>query len=192
MKNNKDIALEWWDNLTVEEANELERKYGYFGHDIGVTNDEIIGMWNDEGQPEPIDDEPHTIYTHPEENAPKLDNILGLLNKMIDIVDNKVIELNDPKEAAKDHARYGGPFSTHHQNYEYMFEQGVNWQKERSFTLEQMLEAITYGFQYHRDSMHDNQDVPNGNKLQWILGKYIDPLKHKEYIDQHSHLLKSK
>jgi len=59
---------------------------------------------------------------------------------------------------------------------------GAAWQKEQSFTLEQMIEAITYGFEYHRDSMHNNQDVPNGNKLQWILGKYMPPEKHEDFI----------
>jgi len=36
------------------------------------------------------------------------------------------------EDAAKDHARYGGPFSIHKQNYEYMFKQGAQWQKQQS------------------------------------------------------------
>jgi len=52
-----------------------------------------------------------------------------------------------------------------------------------NFTLEQMMEAIKYGFEYHRDSMNDNIDVPDGNKVQWVLGKYIPPEKWKEFID---------
>jgi len=50
------------------------------------------------------------------------------------------------------------------------------------WTTGQMLEAIAYGFKYHRDSMHNDIDVPEGNKLQWLLG-FIDPLKHKEAIE---------
>ena len=45
-----------------------------------------------------------------------------------------------------------------------------------------MLEAIDQGFEYHRDSMHDNEAVPLGNKLQWIIGKYLDPLEHESFI----------
>lgn len=55
---------------------------------------------------------------------------------------------------------------------------------EPTFTLKQMLEAITYGFEYHRDSMNDNVDVPNGNKLQWIVGKYVPPIQQKEFIEK--------
>lgn len=36
------------------------------------------------------------------------------------------------------------------------------------FSLEDILLAITYGFEYHRDSQNDNIDVPKGNKLQWL------------------------
>lgn len=50
---------------------------------------------------------------------------------------------------------------------------------EKQFTLEQMREAIKYGFTYHRDSMNDDIDVPDGNKLQWIIGKYIPPMEQK-------------
>jgi hypothetical protein len=63
------------------------------------------------------------------------------------------------------------------------FKAGTEWHKEQSFTLEQMFEAITYGFEYHRDSMHNEQDVPEGNKLQWILGKFRHPLTHPSIID---------
>ena len=37
------------------------------------------------------------------------------------------------------------------------------------FSKEDILNAITYGFTYHRYSMNDNKDVPMGNKLQWLM-----------------------
>lgn len=65
---------------------------------------------------------------------------------------------------------------------------GANFQKERSgsWTTEQMLQAIKYGFEYHRDSMNDGVDVPEGNKLQWLIGSYISVDKHKEFLDKYS------
>ena len=56
--------------------------------------------------------------------------------------------------------------------------------KEVTFTIEQMLEAISYGFSYHRDSQNDNIDVPVGNKIQWMLGTYITPGNWGQFIDQ--------
>lgn len=53
---------------------------------------------------------------------------------------------------------------------------------QNSFTVEQMLEAISYGFTYHRDSMSDDNDVPQGNKLQWLLSKYVPIEKHSEWL----------
>ncbi len=51
------------------------------------------------------------------------------------------------------------------------------------FTLEDISNAITYGFTYHRDSMNDGMDVPMGNKLQWLehYSKMGDEEK-KKYI----------
>lgn len=40
--------------------------------------------------------------------------------------------------------------------------QKINWK------LDDILNAIKYGFEYHRDSMNDEIDVPLGNKLQWL------------------------
>lgn len=56
--------------------------------------------------------------------------------------------------------------------------------EQAKFTVQQMLEAIRYGFEYSRDSQHDGVDVPEGNKLQWILGKYVDPLHHEKFINE--------
>lgn len=53
---------------------------------------------------------------------------------------------------------------------------------QQYWTTEQILNAIKYGFEYFRDSTHDDTDVPKGNKLQYLL-QFIDPLKHKETID---------
>ena len=53
------------------------------------------------------------------------------------------------------------------------------------FNKEDILNAITYGFTYHRDSMNDNKDVPLGNKLQWLV-YYVTLTDEgkKEYIDK--------
>lgn len=46
----------------------------------------------------------------------------------------------------------------------------------KRFTVSDMCAAMTYGFEYHRDSQNDDVDVPKGNKLQWLVWKYgIDP-----------------
>ncbi len=50
---------------------------------------------------------------------------------------------------------------------------------------DKLLQAITYGFKYHRDSMNDNIDVPDGNKLQWILGTFIPPDQHAKWIEDY-------
>jgi hypothetical protein len=35
-------ALEWWDNFTTEEKNDIEREHGYYGHDIGTTEEDVL------------------------------------------------------------------------------------------------------------------------------------------------------
>ena len=39
---------DWFENLTRTESDELEKKYGYYGHDISTTEDEWLGIHNDE------------------------------------------------------------------------------------------------------------------------------------------------
>jgi hypothetical protein len=41
-------ALEWWKNLSNIESIGFEREYGYYGHDQGVTEDEILRMYKGE------------------------------------------------------------------------------------------------------------------------------------------------
>jgi len=41
--------------------------------------------------------------------------------------------------------------------------------KDKRYTIKDALEFMKYGFEYHRDSMNDNIDVPNGNKLQHLV-----------------------
>lgn len=41
-------AIDWWDNLSNIECIGLERKYGFYGHDIGVTEDDILFMYEEE------------------------------------------------------------------------------------------------------------------------------------------------
>ena len=38
-----------------------------------------------------------------------------------------------------------------------------------NYTLEDILEAVQYGFDYRVDSMNDGKHVPLGNTLQWII-----------------------
>lgn len=57
---------------------------------------------------------------------------------------------------------------------------------DREWTTTQLLEAIDYGFNYHRDSMNDDVAVPVGNKLQWLIGKFIKPEKQKEWLDNYN------
>ena len=40
-----DAAERWWDELEADECRELSKKYGYYGHDQGVTVDEIKWMY---------------------------------------------------------------------------------------------------------------------------------------------------
>lgn len=41
---------------------------------------------------EQTNEEPHTIYTHPEENEGRLNNIIQLLDKLNNILEQKTIE----------------------------------------------------------------------------------------------------
>ena len=36
-------------------------------------------------------------------------------------------------------------------------------------TLEDIIEAVQYGFDYRVDSMNDGKHVPLGNTLQWLM-----------------------
>ena len=35
----------WWNNLSEEEQKSLEIDYGYYGHDEGLTEDDIVYMF---------------------------------------------------------------------------------------------------------------------------------------------------
>lgn len=59
-------------------------------------------------------------------------NILEMTLKATTLSDDFVDQ--ELEDAAKDHARYGGPFSTHRQNYEYIFIQGATWKAEQVAT----------------------------------------------------------
>ena len=50
--NNRELIMEWWENLEDNEVIELYKKTGNFrlggwGHDIGPTEDDIIDMYNE-------------------------------------------------------------------------------------------------------------------------------------------------
>lgn len=61
--------------------------------------------------------------------------------------------------------------------------------KTPSYTLNDMLEAIKYGFEYHRDSMNDEIDVPLGNKLQWMI-HYDSDIKGEDRISVEKRYMK--
>ena len=79
-----------------------------------------------------IVDEPHTIYTHPEENADRLDKISKLLDKMNNIIDKKPTSDKELEMAAEQYT------AGNSLEYAYMqeipaFKAGAEWQeKERS------------------------------------------------------------
>jgi len=39
------------------------------------------------------------------------------------------------------------------------------------YSLEDILKAAQYGFEYHRDSQNNDVNVPVGNVLQWLMGE---------------------
>lgn len=74
-----------------------------------------------------------------------------------------------------------------------IFEEWDDWQKEEGddkkleFTLDDVLDAIKYGFEYHRDAQNNGIDVPLGNKLQWLMGRkelVFVPNEFKEKQDE--------
>lgn len=44
----KEGALKWRDDMTQKEWDDVERKYGYYGHDMGVTEQDIIDLYKAE------------------------------------------------------------------------------------------------------------------------------------------------
>lgn len=80
-----------------------------------------------------IVDEPHTIYTHPEENADRLDKISNLLDKMNNIIDKKPTSDKELEMAAEQYT------AGNSLEYAYMqeipaFKAGAEWQKQQSAT----------------------------------------------------------
>lgn len=57
--------------------------------------------------------------------------------------------------------------------------------KGNKYSLEEIIDAVQYGFNYMKDSQNDGISVPVGNTLQWLMSK--DGLIHvpeefKEYL----------
>lgn len=46
-----------------------------------------------------------------------------------------------------------------------------NEEEEIKFTLQDMIDAVQYGFDYRVKSQNDGKSVPVGNTLQWIMSK---------------------
>lgn len=40
-------ALEWWDELDSEQKEKIERDFGYYGHDIGTTESDIVFFYSE-------------------------------------------------------------------------------------------------------------------------------------------------
>ncbi len=105
-------------------------------------------------------------------------------------IDGKLVE-KEPEHAAKaafvaslDRILEGKLTIKRRDDYRWGFYDG--WKANpNKWTTEQVLQAIKYGFEYHRDSMNDNVDVPEGNKLQWLLGTFISPEEHGEWLEEY-------
>ena len=41
----KEKALDWWNEISLEESWEIERKEGVFGHDMGNTAADIVEFY---------------------------------------------------------------------------------------------------------------------------------------------------
>lgn len=44
----EESAEKWFNDMTQEEWNDIERKHGYYGHDIGSTKEDIVNMYKAE------------------------------------------------------------------------------------------------------------------------------------------------
>jgi len=58
------------------------------------------------------------------------------------------------------------------------------------YNLDDIIEAVQYGFDYRVDSMNDGKHVPLGNTLQWLMvrkglkqvpDEFAEKLKNREY-----------
>ena len=38
-------AEKWYDDMSQEEWDNIERKYGYYGHDIGTTEQDVVDLY---------------------------------------------------------------------------------------------------------------------------------------------------
>jgi len=44
------------------------------------------------------------------------------------------------------------------------------WTEEK-YSLEDVLEAAKYGYEYHEKTAHPEEPIPNGNILQWLMAR---------------------
>jgi hypothetical protein len=42
---------------------------------------------------------------------------------------------------------------------------------DMEYTLQDIIDVVQYGFDYRENAMHDGVSVPDGNVLQWLMGK---------------------
>lgn len=42
----KEMAIEWWENLSFDDQEYYEIAYNIHGHDIGTTEEDIVNMYN--------------------------------------------------------------------------------------------------------------------------------------------------
>mgnify|MGYP003436656918 CR=1 FL=1 len=59
-----------------------------------------------------------------------------------------------------------------------------------NYTLDDIIEAVQYGFDYREESINDGKHVPLGNTLQWLMMRkklkkapeeFAEKLKNREY-----------
>ena len=51
------------------------------------------------------------------------------------------------------------------------------------YTLQDIIDAVQYGFNYKTESQNDGVAVPLGNVLQWVMGKKKLLIVPKEFKD---------
>jgi len=48
MENIENAAEKWYEGMSKEEWIEMEKKHGYYGHDIGTTKEDIVNIYKSE------------------------------------------------------------------------------------------------------------------------------------------------
>lgn len=109
--------------------------------------------------------------------ADSADKLCWKFGKTIIASDDKSLNLptiqwpDEDEEAAREYADSKKPFikpNTPEWANTYISFVAGRKSNPKKFDEKDMMAAIKYGFECHRDIQHNNIDVPKGNKLQWI------------------------